>query len=152
VLIRSQKPSFNHFCIQVESIDDVMRFRHNAVKNGVALRDDLLRHAPSGSIGVYLKDEARGFAIEYCVGHPQVDDTHTPRILPLAPETVDIWRSALPEPAPVADLAPGAPVRPVAPAADAAEAPTSSDSTVSRLLDPASIEAGIGIPVPAVQR
>lgn len=98
VLIRAQEPAFNHFCIQVESIDDVMRFRHNAVKHGVALKDDLLRHAPSGSIGVYIKDEARGFSVEYCVGHPQLDDaSHSPRILPLAPETVDIWRSPLPE-------------------------------------------------------
>ena len=101
VLIRSDKPSFNHFCIQVESIDDVMRFRNHAVKHGVPLRDDLLRHAPSGSIGVYLKDEARGFAVEYCIGHPQVADAHEPRILPMAPETVDIWRS------PLSDLTPG---------------------------------------------
>lgn len=98
VLIRAQQPSFNHFCIQVESIDDVMRFRHNAARHGVEIRDDILRHAPSGSIGVYIKDAARGFAIEYCVGHPRVDDaTHTPRTLPLAPETVDVWRAPLPE-------------------------------------------------------
>lgn len=98
VLINSQRPAFNHFCIQVDSIDDVMRFRHNALKEGVALRDDLLRHAPSGSIGVYLEDEARGFAVEYCVGHPQVDDaTHNARVLPMAPETVDIWRAPLVE-------------------------------------------------------
>jgi catechol 2,3-dioxygenase-like lactoylglutathione lyase family enzyme len=98
VLLNSQRSQFNHFCIQVESIDDVMRFRNNAVRHGVKLRDDLLRHAPSGSIGVYMHDEARGFAVEYCIGHPQVDDaTHRPRILPMAPETADIWRSPLPE-------------------------------------------------------
>lgn len=99
VLLRSQRSSFNHFCVQVESIDDVMRFRNNALRHGVELRDDLLRHAPSGSIGVYMKDEARGFAIEFCTGHPQVDDaTHQARILPMAPETADIWLSPLPEP------------------------------------------------------
>jgi 2,3-dihydroxy-p-cumate/2,3-dihydroxybenzoate 3,4-dioxygenase len=97
VLIRAQRPEFNHFCIQVESIDDVMRFRNNAVRLGVPLRDDLLRHAPSGSIGVYAKDKARGFAVEFCTGHPQLDDaTHQARILPMAPETIDIWRSPLP--------------------------------------------------------
>ena len=75
-----------------------MRFRNNALRHGVALRDDLLRHAPSGSIGVYMKDEARGFAVEFCTGHPQVDDaTHRTRVLPMAPETVDIWLSPLPE-------------------------------------------------------
>jgi catechol 2,3-dioxygenase-like lactoylglutathione lyase family enzyme len=97
VLIRSDRPAFNHFCIQVESIDDVMRFRNNAVRGGVKLRDDLLRHAPSGSIGVYMHDEARGFAVEFCIGHPQIDDaTHHARVLPMAPETKDIWLSPLP--------------------------------------------------------
>lgn len=101
VMIRSPQnaPSFDHFCIQVDSIDDVMRFRHNAVGHGVELRDDVLRHGPSGSISVYIKDEARGFAVEYCTGHPRVDDeTHEPRILPMALESIDIWRSPLPEP------------------------------------------------------
>jgi hypothetical protein len=65
----------------------------------VVLRDDVLRHAPSGSIGVYLKDEARGMAVEFCVGHPKIDDAvHKPRILPMVPETADVWRAALPEP------------------------------------------------------
>jgi 2,3-dihydroxy-p-cumate/2,3-dihydroxybenzoate 3,4-dioxygenase len=97
VLIRSNRPAFNHFCIQVESIDDVMRFRNNALRGGVKLRDDLLRHAPSGSIGVYMKDEARGFAVEFCIGHPQIDDAvHHARVLPMAPETKDIWLSPLP--------------------------------------------------------
>ncbi len=98
VLIGSNRAAFNHFCIQVESLDDVMRFRNNALRHGVELRDDLLRHAPSGSIGVYIKDAARGFAVEYCVGHPKVEgEAHTPRILPMAPETADVWRSPLPE-------------------------------------------------------
>ncbi len=99
VLIRSPKssPSFNHVCFQVESLDDVMRFRHNAVRNGAPIRDDLLRHAPSGSVGVYVKDTARDLAVEYCYGHPQVADDHEPRVLPLAPETVDVWQSPLPD-------------------------------------------------------
>jgi catechol-2,3-dioxygenase len=98
VLLRSQRWAFNHFCVQVESIDDVMRFRNNALRHGVELRDDLLRHAPSGSIGVYMKDVARGFAIEFCTGHPQVDDaTHRPRVLPMSPETRDVWLSPLPD-------------------------------------------------------
>jgi 2,3-dihydroxy-p-cumate/2,3-dihydroxybenzoate 3,4-dioxygenase len=99
VLLRSEKPAFNHFCIQVQSLDDVMRARNNALRWGVTLRDDLLRHAPSGSIGVYLKDEARNFAVEFCVGHPQLDDaTHRPRILPSSPETRDMWVAPLPNP------------------------------------------------------
>jgi 2,3-dihydroxy-p-cumate/2,3-dihydroxybenzoate 3,4-dioxygenase len=98
VLLRSQRSAFNHFCVQVESIDDVMRFRNNALRHGVKLRNDLLRHAPSGSIGVYMHDETRGFAVEFCTGHPQVDDaTHRARVLPMAPETGDVWLSPLPE-------------------------------------------------------
>lgn len=102
VLIRAMddKAKFDHFCVQVAGIDDVMRFRNNAMKNNAPLRNDLLRHAPSGSIGVYVQDEARQFAIEVCTGHPQVDDaTHVPRLLPMAPETVDIWLAPLPIPA-----------------------------------------------------
>jgi 2,3-dihydroxy-p-cumate/2,3-dihydroxybenzoate 3,4-dioxygenase len=101
VLIRSRdgKSRFNHFCIEVGSIDDVMRFRHNAVAGGLPIRDDLLRHAASDSIGVYVMDEARGFAVEFCTGHRRVDDlTHRARVLPLAPETVDVWRAPFPEP------------------------------------------------------
>ena len=97
VLIRAERPLFNHFCIQVDSLDDVMRARHNAVSAGVKLRDDLLRHAPSGSIGFYMKDEARKFAVEFCVGHPQIDDaTHHPRTLPSVPETMNVWTAPLP--------------------------------------------------------
>jgi 2,3-dihydroxy-p-cumate/2,3-dihydroxybenzoate 3,4-dioxygenase len=97
VLIRAERPVFNHFCIQLDSLDDVMRARHNAVAAGVKLRDDLLRHAPSGSIGFYMKDEARKFAVEFCVGHPLIDDeTHRPRILPSTPETMNIWTAPLP--------------------------------------------------------
>jgi 2,3-dihydroxy-p-cumate/2,3-dihydroxybenzoate 3,4-dioxygenase len=96
VLIRAERALFNHFCIQVESLDDVMRARHNAVSAGVKLRDDLLRHAPSGSIGIYMKDEARKFAVEFCVGHPQIDDaTHHPRVLPSVPQTMNVWTAPL---------------------------------------------------------
>lgn len=105
VLVRSPqpKPRFDHFCVQVASIDDVMRFRSNAVRNSVRLRSDLLRHAPSGSMGVYVEDAARGFAVEFCTGHPQVDDaTHKARVLPMAAETVDVWQTPLPTPEPIA--------------------------------------------------
>jgi 2,3-dihydroxy-p-cumate/2,3-dihydroxybenzoate 3,4-dioxygenase len=97
VLIRAERVLFNHFCIQVDSLDDVMRTRHNAVAAGVTLRDDLLRHAPSGSIGFYMKDEARKLAVEFCIGHPQLDEaTHRARVLPSVPETMNVWTAPLP--------------------------------------------------------
>jgi 2,3-dihydroxy-p-cumate/2,3-dihydroxybenzoate 3,4-dioxygenase len=50
VLIRAERPVFNHFCIQVESLDDVMRARHNALEGGVKLRDGLQGASlPSGT-------------------------------------------------------------------------------------------------------
>lgn len=99
VLVRGSQPlpKFNHFCIQVEALDDVMRFRHNAIRHGASLRDDLLRHAPSGSIGVYVHDVARGLAVEYCYAHPRLDADHIPRILPQAPETTNVWSRELPD-------------------------------------------------------
>jgi 2,3-dihydroxy-p-cumate/2,3-dihydroxybenzoate 3,4-dioxygenase len=98
VLMRGSVAQFNHFCIQVGSLDDVMRFRNNALRHGAKLRDDVLRHSPSGSISVYLKDEVHGYAVEYCVNHPQLDDDkHIPRILPATPETRDVWQAPLPE-------------------------------------------------------
>lgn len=97
VILRGDRPAFNHFCIQVASLDDVMRFRNNALRGGVPLRDDILRHAPSGSMSVYIKDVARGFAVEYCVNHPQLDDSHRARILPATPESRDVWQAPLPD-------------------------------------------------------
>jgi catechol 2,3-dioxygenase-like lactoylglutathione lyase family enzyme len=108
VLIRAERALFNHFCIQVDSLDDIMRARHNALSAGVKLRDDLLRHAPSGSIGIYMKDEARKFAVEFCIGHPIIDDaTHHPRVLPSVPETMNVWTAPLPNLGYQADAANG---------------------------------------------
>jgi len=119
---------FNHFCIQVGSLDDIMRARNNALRWGVELRDDLLRHAPSGSIGVYLKDKARGFAVEFCVGHPQLDnDTHRARILPAAAETRDVWLAPLSNP-----LEPGSVTSPVT-RADGSAAPDAAPSSSPEL-------------------
>jgi hypothetical protein len=37
--------------------------------------------------------------VEFCIGHPKIDDeAHKPRILPMSPETADVWRAPLPEP------------------------------------------------------
>jgi 2,3-dihydroxy-p-cumate/2,3-dihydroxybenzoate 3,4-dioxygenase len=90
--------SFNHFCVLVDSIDDVMRYRHNAARLGVTIRNDVLRHGPSGSTSVYLLDPFLGHAVEYCTGHPQVDDaTYRARTLPTLEWSIDIWKMPLPE-------------------------------------------------------
>lgn len=98
-LLQGQGPArFDHFCIQVDSLDDVMRARNNATALGVELRSDLLRHAPSGSIGIYVSDPLHGHAVEFCTDHPQVPDEHVARTLPLTPWTLDIWRNPLSTP------------------------------------------------------
>jgi catechol 2,3-dioxygenase-like lactoylglutathione lyase family enzyme len=86
------QPMLQHICIQVESIDDVMRARNNALARGAELLMDLLRHAASGSIGIYVKDPDLDFSIEFCCEHPQVDDDHRARILPKSRVTSDLWQ------------------------------------------------------------
>jgi catechol 2,3-dioxygenase-like lactoylglutathione lyase family enzyme len=91
---RSETPGvLNHFCILVDSIDDVMRARNNALELGVELRMDLCRHAASGSMGVYLQEPFTGIAVEFCTQHGQIDDEdHRARILPASPVTGDVWQ------------------------------------------------------------
>jgi catechol 2,3-dioxygenase-like lactoylglutathione lyase family enzyme len=99
VLVGADRPTFDHFCIQVDSLDDLMRLRSNAQRFGIKLRNDLLRHAPSGSISIYMQDEARQYAVEYCINHPRIEDPdHRPRVLDNALETLDVWSTPLPEP------------------------------------------------------
>ena len=94
----TQRARFAHFAIQVEHIDDVMRFRHNAVAHGLTLEHDLLRHPTSGSMGVYVTEPIEGFSVEFCVGHERLDDTWTPRRLTAGPGVIDVWKQPLPAP------------------------------------------------------
>ncbi|MGH7907253.1 MAG: VOC family protein [Candidatus Binataceae bacterium] len=87
------KTAIDHMCILVPTLDDVMRARANIMALDVPLRSDVLRHAPSGSIGVYLRDVANNFVVEFCTEHGQIfDDNHRPRVLPSQPETLDTWQ------------------------------------------------------------
>lgn len=92
-------PSFSHFCILVDSLDDVMRYRRNAVDLGLELEQDILRHPTSGSIGVYVTEPWLGFSIEFSTDHAVIDDaTHKPRWLALGPGALDVWKEPLPPP------------------------------------------------------
>lgn len=88
---------FNHICLQVAALDDVMRLRQHVLHHGVELRSDVLRHAPSGSIGIYIEDRRHELAVEFCWGHPPVPDDHRPRRLPMQVDTFDVWQTPLPE-------------------------------------------------------
>jgi len=83
----------DHFCILVPEIDDVLRARNIAMAGGVKLRQDVIRHAASGSISTYLIEPNAGICVEFCVDHGQITDpTYEPRTLLASPATADIWQ------------------------------------------------------------
>lgn len=88
--------SMDHFCILVESIDDVMRARNIALRQGAALQKDVLRHAASGSISVYIADPMTGISFEFCTEHDIVAPDHRPRLLEGSPITRDVWQQGSP--------------------------------------------------------
>ncbi len=100
VLLQSSEMmgKLDHFCVEVESIDDVMRARNNAVKAGMTLKHDLLRHSMSGSMGIYVVDPKHGNSMEFCHGHCKITDPNyrarslTPRL-----DLLDMWQTDLPE-------------------------------------------------------
>ena len=88
--------SMDHFCILVENIDDVMRARNIALRSGAQLQKDVLRHAASGSISVYIADPMTGISFEFCTEHDIVDPDHRPRLLESSPTTRDVWQAGSP--------------------------------------------------------
>lgn len=83
--------TMDHFCILVESIDDVMRARNIATSRGATLQKDVLRHAASGSISVYIADPAAGISFEFCTEHDIVPADHRARLLEATPISRDVW-------------------------------------------------------------
>ncbi|HVQ94928.1 MAG TPA: VOC family protein [Mycobacteriales bacterium] len=87
----------DHFCILVDDMDDVMRARNVALRSGAKLRQDVVRHAASGSVSTYIIDPMNGVAVEFCTNHRQIDDAgYRARILPAQASTLDLWKH-LPE-------------------------------------------------------
>lgn len=90
-LARGESGRLDHFAILVDDLDVVMRLRLHAIRLGV-LGDDVVRHTASGSISVYLRDDALGSGIEFCTGHQVVDDDDFDgRLLVASPSTVNAW-------------------------------------------------------------
>jgi len=90
-------PTPHHLCIQVASLADVMRGRNWLVKNKIPLWRDLGKHMASGSVGIYFKDEANKFNVEFCIEHRQVDvPGHKARIIPRVAEGGDVWMAFAP--------------------------------------------------------
>jgi 2,3-dihydroxy-p-cumate/2,3-dihydroxybenzoate 3,4-dioxygenase len=83
----------DHFCILVDDLDDVMRARNVALRSGAKLRQDVVRHAASGSMSTYIIDPMNDIAVEFCTNHRQIDDeNYRARILPAQASTLDLWK------------------------------------------------------------
>lgn len=82
----------NHVCFEASSFDDVMRARAIVRRAGLELRDDLIRHETSGSIGFYFEGLPEGLGVEFCVEHGQVDPAnHVPRIFVRTIRAKDVY-------------------------------------------------------------
>jgi catechol 2,3-dioxygenase-like lactoylglutathione lyase family enzyme len=105
---RGPRLSLDHFCVLVNGVDELMRLRAHIISEGV-LGDDLVRHAASGSMSVYARNDLNGCGVEFCTGHAVItDDGYQGRLLKPGPTTVNMW--ARPFPRLAVTPAPGAPV------------------------------------------
>jgi 2,3-dihydroxy-p-cumate/2,3-dihydroxybenzoate 3,4-dioxygenase len=89
---RPGKPRADHFCMQTETFDDLMRARAVVKSAGLTLRDDLLKHAPSGSVGFYFEGLPHGLGIEFCYGHATVHPGHVAGTFPRVLQAKDVWQ------------------------------------------------------------
>jgi len=111
---RGHHVSLDHFCVLVNGVDELMRLRAHIIKEG-ALGDDLVRHAASGSMSVYARNDLNDSGVEFCTGHAVITDaSYQGRLLKPGPTTVNMW--ARPFPRLAEATAPGDPVRDTTPA------------------------------------
>ncbi|WP_433502975.1 VOC family protein [Pseudonocardia halophobica] len=89
---RPGPPRVDHLCFQTETFDDVMRARAIVKGSGYELRDDLLKHAPSGSVGFYFEGLPEGLGIEFCHGHAVVEPDHKAGRFARVPQAKDVWQ------------------------------------------------------------
>ncbi|MFF3573885.1 VOC family protein [Nocardia jiangxiensis] len=89
---RPGQPKVDHLCFQTDTFDDVMRARAIVQAAGYELRDDLLKHAPSGSIGFYFEGLPKGLGIEFCHGHAIVEPDHVAGTFPRTLQAKDTWQ------------------------------------------------------------
>lgn len=89
---RPGKPRADHFCMQTQTFDDLMRARAVVKSAGLTLRDDLLKHAPSGSVGFYFEGLPPGLGIEFCHGHATVAPDHVAGTYARVLQAKDVWQ------------------------------------------------------------
>jgi catechol 2,3-dioxygenase-like lactoylglutathione lyase family enzyme len=95
-LVLQRRPSVrravDHICFQAETFDDLMRARAVVRRAGLELRDDLIRHQTSGSIGFYFEGLPPGLGIEFCLEHGYVvPGQHTPRTFVRSVQAKDVY-------------------------------------------------------------
>jgi catechol 2,3-dioxygenase-like lactoylglutathione lyase family enzyme len=89
-------PHLDHLCFLVDDLDTVMRLRTQA-NSFDAIRSDILRHAASGSMSIYLHSPHTDTGIEFCTGHGQIaDESYRGRVMRAAPTTANIWAEGYP--------------------------------------------------------
>jgi catechol 2,3-dioxygenase-like lactoylglutathione lyase family enzyme len=96
-LARGAATKLDHVAIHVRELDDVMRMRAHGMATGT-LSDDVAKHAASGSISVYLRDEDNDLGVEFCTQHDIVErQDYRGRVLVPSPSTVNMWSDPFPE-------------------------------------------------------
>lgn len=85
----------NHICFQPPGLDDVMRARAIVRKLGYPITMDLLRHAPSTSVGFYFAGPDTVAEMSYGARHFTEDAPPKPRILARGVDTLDVWQQGL---------------------------------------------------------
>lgn len=89
---RGEPPLLDHVCVQMDTIDDLMRVRARFLEDGQPLARDLLRHPTSDSMGFYAQANPAPTTVEFCIGHARITDpNHRPRALTPGRWTSNIW-------------------------------------------------------------
>ncbi|ANX02961.1 VOC family protein [Immundisolibacter cernigliae] len=85
----------NHVCFQPPGLDDVMRARATVRKLGYPITMDLLRHAPSTSVGFYFAGPDTVAEMSFGARHFTEDAPPRPRLLARGLDTIDVWQQGL---------------------------------------------------------
>jgi len=85
----------NHICFQPPGLDDVMRARAAVRKLGYPITMDLLRHAPSTSVGFYFAGPDTVAEMSFGARHFTEEAPPRPRVLARGLDTLDVWQQGL---------------------------------------------------------
>jgi 2,3-dihydroxy-p-cumate/2,3-dihydroxybenzoate 3,4-dioxygenase len=89
VLLQRDQPRLEHICFQMHSFDGLMRAR--LISKGVTLKTDLIRHAPSNSVAIYINAVPEDVVAETCIWHDQIVAGWKPRTLVRSPWAANLW-------------------------------------------------------------